>query len=150
MSDTGTTDTGIPVDNGDDMTRLRAEAASWRKKLRDIEAAQPAALDAARAEGRSELVGRLTDTTIGACAQGRGFANPADAIALVKRDGLLDQDGLPDNEKIAAAVDALLAERPHLAAKRFAGSAEQGVRTSPPTKTGDWGRDLLAHSRDGK
>jgi hypothetical protein len=72
------------------------------------------------------------------------FANVSDALQLVNRADLLDGDGMPDGPKIADALDALLAQRPDLAGKRFAGSADQGVRTTTPKSTGDWVRDLMA------
>lgn len=55
----------------------------------------------------------------------RGLADPTD---LPVTDDLLDEDGLVDSAKVQAAVDVLLARKPHLAARRPRGDVGQGAR----------------------
>ena len=52
----------------------------------------------------------------------------ADASDLPHSDAVLDEDGLVDPAKVTAAVDALLAAKPHLASRRPASVVEQGAR----------------------
>jgi hypothetical protein len=126
----------------DELGRLRSENASWRRKLRDTEQGQGALVEAARAEERAAMTGKLLDATIVAGAS--RFSDVRDALGLIDRDGLVTDAGEIDGNALADRLDALLAERPHLAAgRRFAGSADQGARTSTPVTSGDWARDLL-------
>lgn len=55
----------------------------------------------------------------------RKLADPSD---LAMSDALLDDDGIPDREKVLAAVDELLTRKPHLAATRPVGDVGQGAR----------------------
>ncbi len=86
--------------------RLREESAAHRVKAR-------------RAD---ELAHRL----VTALAAGTGKL--ADARDLPYGEHLVDDDGLPDFDKVADAIDDLIRERPHLASRRPTGSVEQGVR----------------------
>jgi hypothetical protein len=74
----------------------------------------------------------------------RGFADPADAVALVMRahkiDDFLDK-GQPDLEAIQEALDELLANKPYLAATpaqggkpQFKGSADTGAKPPKPAR----------------
>lgn len=83
---------------------LREEAAGHRVK----------------AQRADELSRRLTVAY--AAATGR-LADPSD---LAYSDELLDDDGMPDQEKIAAAIDALVSRKPHLG--RPSGDIGQGFR----------------------
>jgi hypothetical protein len=83
-------------------------------------------------------------TTIEAKAA-RGFADPADAVALVMRghkpDDFLDK-GEPDVEAIQEALTELLEQKPYLAAvpaqggkpTRFQGSADAGAKPTKPAR----------------
>jgi hypothetical protein len=51
----------------------------------------------------------------------------ADPFDLPFDEALLDDDGLVDEAKVAAAVDALLVARPHLATRRPSGDVGQGA-----------------------
>ena len=62
--------------------------------------------------------------TAQAAATGR-LADPTD---LPFTDDLLDDEGLADTVKVQAAVDELLARKPHLAARRPRGDVGQGAR----------------------
>jgi hypothetical protein len=75
----------------------------------------------------------------------KGFADPADAVALVmnshKIEDFLDK-GQPDIEAIQEALDELLEKKPYLAAvpaqggkpQRFQGSADAGAKPSKPAR----------------
>jgi hypothetical protein len=52
----------------------------------------------------------------------------ADPTDLPFHEDLLGEDGLPDAAKVAAAVEALLTAKPHLAARRVTGDIGQGAR----------------------
>lgn len=58
-------------------------------------------------------------------AQTGRLADPTD---LAYERALLDDGGLPDAGRVAAAVDALLERKPHLASRTPAGVVEQGAR----------------------
>ncbi len=86
--------------------RLREESAGYRVKAKPVD------------ELRTRLV------TAYAAATGR----LADATDLPYDAELLDDDGLVDEPKVRAAVNALLVRKPHLASRRPTGSVDQGVR----------------------
>lgn len=101
---------------GADEAALRAEV----RKLRDENAK-------ARQRGKvaDTLAARLV--TAHAAATGR-LADPDD---LPYDDALLGDDGLPDPERVAAAVEALLNRKPHLASRTPAGDIAQGAQPDP-------------------
>ncbi len=75
---------------------------------------------------KAKRVDDLTQRLVTAYAEGTGrLADPTD---LPASEDLLDQDGTPDRDKVLAAVDELLARKPHLAATRPVGDVGQGVR----------------------
>ena len=89
--------------------RLRDEAAGHRVKAKRADA----------------LAGALV--TAQAAATGR-LADPTD---LPYSEDLLDEDGIVDDGKVRAAVDELIARKPHLAARRPRGDVGQGARPEP-------------------
>lgn len=91
--------------------RLRRENAESRTKAK-------------RADDLAARVLRLE-----VAATGR-LADPAD---LPYTEGLVD-----DPAALTAAIDALLAAKPHLASRRPRGDVDQGVRTTPETPA-SWG-----------
>lgn len=58
-------------------------------------------------------------------AQTGRLADPTD---LAYSDDLCDEHGVPDEAKVAAAVDELLERKPHLASRRPTGDVGQGAR----------------------
>lgn len=76
--------------------RLRDEAAAHRVKAK-----------------RVDVVTQRLVTAM--AAQTNRLADPSD---LAFSEDLLDADGLPDPEKVTAAVDDLIARKPHLASRR--------------------------------
>ena len=66
------------------------------------------------------------------------FAERVRALGKVAdpRDVPYDPDVLDDPAALAAHVDALLAERPHLAKRKSPGSIGQGVTSDAPTEMG--------------
>lgn len=55
----------------------------------------------------------------------------ADPTDLAYSDDLCDEHGVPDEAKVAAAVDELLERKPHLASRRPVGDVGQGARPEP-------------------
>lgn len=86
--------------------KLRDEAAGHRVKAKRADALA-AALVTAQAAG----TGRLVDPT-----------------DLPFSEELLDDDGVPDPDKVGAAVEELVRRKPHLAARRPRGDVGQGAR----------------------
>jgi hypothetical protein len=79
---------------------------------------QEKAVAAARNEGRTEAITAANERILTAevKAAASGFANPADALAFIDRDGLVGDDGTVDEAAIAERLAAVLAEKPYLAA----------------------------------
>ncbi len=90
--------------------KLRDEAAGYR-----VRAKRTDALNARLATAQAALTGKLADPT-----------------DLPFTDDLLDDDGLVDEDKVRAAVDALIERKPHLAARRPTGNVGQGARPETP------------------
>ncbi len=90
--------------------KLRDEAASHRVKAKRTDA-----LNARLATAQAALTSKLADPT-----------------DLPFTDDLLDDDGLVDEDKVRAAVDALIERKPHLAARRPTGNVGQGARPETP------------------
>lgn len=95
-----------PDDLRAEVRRLRDEAGEHRVKGRRADA----------------LATRLVEAY--AAATGL-LADPSD---LRFDPALLDDDGLPDPAKVRAAVDGLLASKPHLASRTPRGDVDQGAR----------------------
>lgn len=124
-----------------------AKAEKELKKLRDEAAAREAeamsesekAIAAAKAEGVSEATAaanrRIVRSEVKALAA-KKLNDPADAVAMLDLDQFeVDGDGEVDEEAITAALDALVAAKPYLAASPRpggAGDADAGARTPPP------------------
>lgn len=124
-----------------------AKAEKELKKLRDEAAAREAeamsesekAIAAAKAEGVSEATAaanrRIVRSEVKALAA-KKLNDPADAVAMLDLDQFeVDGDGEVDEAAITAALDALVAAKPYLAASPRsggAGDADGGARTPPP------------------
>ncbi len=114
---TGSTDEAPPTGETEPETfdreyvqKLRDEAAGHRVKAKRTDA-----LNARLATAQAALTGKLADPT-----------------DLPFTDDLLDEDGLVDEDKVRAAVDALIERKPHLAARRPTGNVGQGARPETP------------------
>lgn len=90
--------------------KLRQESAGYRVRAK-----------------QSDALGQMLVTSY-AAATGR-LADPTD---LPYDAALYDDDGVPDEAKVRAAVDDLLERKPHLASRRPAGDVGQGARPSEP------------------
>ncbi len=86
--------------------KLRDEAAGYRVKAKRADA----------------LAAALVTAHVVAT---RRMADPTD---LPYSDDLLNDQGVPDADKVRAAVDDLLKRKPHLAARRPTGDIGQGAR----------------------
>ncbi len=94
--------------------KLRDEAAGYR-----VRAKRTDTLNARLATAQAALTGKLADPT-----------------DLPFTDDLLDDDGLADEDKVQAAVDALIKRKPHLAVRRPIGDVGQGARPEAPADGG--------------
>jgi hypothetical protein len=129
---TGTEDTQEPgAEPGEDASpeaKLRHEAASWRRKLRDTEGKLRE--QEAKTEKLTQRIAAMERTEVERMVSGPdGLASADDfwttGIAL---EVLRDEDGALDHEKVQEARDRILAERPHWrhrAAPSFDGGARQ-------------------------
>ncbi len=104
--DSTTVDTQPETFDREYVQKLRDEAAGHRVKAKRADA-----LNARLATAQAALTGKLADPT-----------------DLPFTDELLDDDGLVDEAKVRAAVDALIVRKPHLAARRPSGDVGQGAR----------------------
>jgi hypothetical protein len=124
----------------DELAKLREEAEELRKKAMDEDERKIADAVAAReVELRKELGDELAaerastartmlSARILAGAAGK-LTNAADAAAFIDIDALdRDDQGNVADGTVSAAIEALITERPYLAAKAGAGSADQGHR----------------------
>jgi hypothetical protein len=112
-------DTAPEVEQGDELRqtfdreyveKLRRSEAGYRQRARRADA-----LGAALVTSYAELTGKLADPT-----------------DLPYSDELCDEHGVPVEAKVRAAVDELLARKPHLASRRPAGDVGQGARPGEP------------------
>lgn len=132
IEDTGQPDNGSEAKTGTDpgdqpeprtysaeaMAQVRDEAAKYRTRARTAEQ---------RAE---QLAERLMETTVRSAASGV-LADPADLLLHVEAAELVDDDGLPDPDKIVHAARGLTASKPHLADRRPTAPIDQGARGEP-------------------
>jgi hypothetical protein len=123
---TDSTETTDQEQGGDDLGKVRREAAGYRRKLRDTEAE------------RDQLAARLTDYDRAeverqVTEQG-GLQNAADFWLAVQLDELRDDVGALDPEKVKAARERVLPERPHWRqpSPSFDGGAREPVRKGGP------------------
>lgn len=123
-----------------ELDRVRAEADELRKKaMTDDEKRIADAVAAARDEIRAQLEAetqakiaeadrKVLSARMFSAAAGK-LTNPADASAFITIDDLeRDAQGDVSDAAISAAIEALVKERPYLAAKAGGGSADQGHR----------------------
>lgn len=136
-----------PDTTADEAAKARAEAAKYRRQLREtekrmqeLEAAEKARADAElsevekaarraqelEAELEAERAARreaTLESAVTATASRLGYADPRDAYALMPRGDIEYTDGKPDTASVEAALKALLADRPHLRAGHTAGGS---------------------------
>ena len=140
-----------------ELAKHREDAMSEQEKA--IEQARREAAEAARSEVMGDTTRRLFKSELKAVASGdltvpdgddktktvrladpSLISDPDVALRLLGLDEIpLDVDGDIDSEAISAAVTAFVAAKPYLAAGATppAGSADQGSRTPPTSKTLD-------------
>lgn len=111
----GTQD-GQGADSGDQDQDAATFPASYVKELRD---------EAAKARVKAKRADSLAQKLIASMASATGrLADPTD---LPLSEALLDDDGMPDEAKVLAAIDDLLKRKPHLASRKPSGDVGQGV-----------------------
>lgn len=118
----GTTDTATDAATTED--DHGKEAAKYRRRLRETETERDTLRSQVEAFHRAD-VARIA---------GDKLARGAELLEISRTPlaDLLDESGAVDPAKVAEAVAALLAERPHLAKRRFAGGADGGAIGETP------------------
>lgn len=137
----------------EELARKAAEfdklAESQKTELeRAVENAKREAAEAVRAEVDGTWKSRVIRSEVKAIAAGK-LADPADALALLDLSGFeLDDEGHVDEKGIAAAIDALIAQKPYLAAGTApaprAATFDAGARSRAPSTIPLNGDPLLA------
>lgn len=111
----GTQD-GQTADSGGQDQDAATFPASYVKELRD---------EAAKARLKGKRADSLASKLITSMASATGrLADPTD---LPFSEALLDDEGMPDEAKVIAAIDDLLKRKPHLASRKPSGDVGQGV-----------------------
>lgn len=97
--------------------KAKATEAELAKIKEANKSEQEKAIDAARAEGRTESNTRILKAELKAAAGGR-LLNPGDAAKFIDLADLgeVDEAGNVDEAKIKSAIDTLLEQKPYLAA----------------------------------
>lgn len=116
------------------IAKVRKEAASYRRKLREAEAERDALRTRAEALERKEVERQVTD---GVQALADGSDLWAAGIAL---DDLRAEGGSLDPEKVTAAKEQVLEARPHW--RRPIGSFDEGARQSVSPSRPDFAKAL--------
>jgi len=123
--------------------KAEREAKELRARLEAIEAENltesEKAIAAARDEGRAEAMTsaneRLLRAEVKAAAAGK-LSDPADALALLDLSGFsVGDDGEVDPEAIESAIDALVDQKPYLAAGAKPGPTGTGGGGARPSTT---------------
>lgn len=95
--------------------KLRREAADRRREAKEA-TERVAAQEAELAEHRAWRLDRaIVDANVGTMGLPR-LADPSDLMTFTDRAELVDDAGQPDPARISAAIEALIARKPHLAA----------------------------------
>lgn len=93
---------------------LRDEAAKHRREKKEAE------------ERASEVAKRLLEARV--ATLGTDLADPTDLFAWVAPEGLIGEDGFPDDDSIQEAIGGLLEKKPHLRSREPRGDLDQGGR----------------------
>ncbi len=120
------TDTQGSHDADEAARKARGDAAGYRRRLRDVEAERDALV--AERDALAERVTARQRADVEASAA-RRLVDGSDLWTAVDLPDLLTEAGVLDEEKVAAAVDALVATKPHY--RRSTGDIGQGVRGEP-------------------
>jgi hypothetical protein len=127
----------------DDLTTLRRALAAERsargkaedelKKRDDAQLSETEKLQRKVADQERELVDRdrreqetKTRMSVMTAAVRKGFEDPEDAVKMLNASELVFENGEPTN--VGPLLDALLKDKPYLAANRPVGSFDQGAR----------------------
>ena len=111
--------------SSDPLAKVRREAASYRVKLREAEGERDRLAGVVESMQRQEAERAVTGNRIGALAEGSDLWRGGVALSE-----LLAEDGTLDSEKVEAARDRVLAERPHWGSR--ADDYDGGARQSAP------------------
>ncbi|GAA3684301.1 hypothetical protein GCM10022237_48600 [Nocardioides ginsengisoli] len=96
--------------------------------------------ESAKHRNAAKRTGELTTRLVHSYVETLGRLH--DARDLPLSDELMDEDGFPDREKIATAVEELVKQRPHLARIRPLGDVGQGASESTPSDLSAFGSFL--------
>lgn len=111
-----------PEEPADELARVRAEAASRRRQLRDVEAERDQLRERVDAADRAEVERR---------AEAARFHVPADVWSVTSLEDLRGGDGRIDAEKVGQVLVNVRSERPHWI-RHEGPSPHQGAR--PPVR----------------
>jgi len=133
------TDDTTTTDDTTNTNNSNAEAAKYRRRLREVEAERDTLSSTLQAARRRE-VDRLSSATL---------ADPDDLHVLGQVDvgELLDDDGHVDAGKVDVAVKALVAGRPRLARDDLGADFDGGARSSASRPSVDWSSILSGRTR---
>jgi hypothetical protein len=134
-----------------DRQRLETELAAERaKNMTEGEKAIEDAKAAARAEALAEVNARVLRSEVKAIAAGK-LADPSDAARLLDLSRFeVDADGNVDAKAIAAAIDALVKEKPYLGVTRRPGPLPGSGATPTPGEGSQSMDDWLRTQRKGR
>lgn len=126
----------------DEAAQAKADLAALQAKVAGKEAEHAAELE--RQKVHTEALGKANEKILKAELRAAGagkLADPADALRFLDLSEFeVGTDGEVDQTAVNAAIDALLTNKPYLAAqggKRFQGGADGGPRNEVDTKTID-------------
>lgn len=106
---------------------------SYVKALREEAAAKRVKLNAMEAE-KDALTNKLVRMAVKNVTKGI-LADPEDLFTFNPDADLLDDDGMPSDEKIEALAKELATKKPHLASRIVDSDIGQGFRGDPPKPT---------------
>ena len=142
MTDTMPEETANPSEQGAGDTEQEApegtsnaEAAKYRRRLRETEAERDSLTTALDAYRRRDVE---------QAAEAAGLARGGDLFdAGTQLVDLLAEDGTVDTDKVQEAAEALLVQRPHWATRPPSVDLDLGVRGAPVTRDGKSWADVL-------
>ncbi|WP_062311538.1 hypothetical protein [Demequina rhizosphaerae] len=108
----------------DDKSKAGRDAAKYRRQLRETEGERDTLREHLTAMRRAEVERIATGADM--------LADGADLWQHADLDALLAEDGTVDAEAVQASVLELVKAKPHYRGRRFAGSADSGVKASEP------------------
>ena len=127
------------------VAKLRSEAAQRRREAKEAGARLTAMEVELVALRESAFKRALVDVNVG---QRRRLVDTEDLLTFGDRSELIDDDGRPDPAKITAAIEGLIATKPHLAMPT--GTVTRGVQGGSFVQPAPSLGQLLGHAARGE